>query len=64
MKKEKIIKIATEYGDKTATQLAEELGCSVPYIFIILKKLRNAGVRVERKTKTNSFEEAVKELKK
>ena len=56
MTKENYIKIAKEYGEKSAQELANELGYTVAHIYNAINDLRKSGVVIERRQNKGNIE--------
>lgn len=61
--KGKIVKVAREYGDKTAQQLSLEIGIAPAYINTMVSRLRKDGVTIQKKPRINTYKAALEELK-
>lgn len=62
MKLDHYKKIASEYGVKSAKELADEMPYSASTITQTVYKLRKAGVKVGNRDRKDEFQEAVSEL--
>lgn len=61
--KEKIIKVAREYGDKSALELSLGLGITPGYINTMASRLRKDGINVKKNPQKNVYRAALAELK-